>query len=386
MNIWAVDSLLETDLYKFSMMQIGLHRFSRELVEVEFKCRNGDIFTEAQYERICKEVDHLCTLRLQKEELDYLRTIRFLTQDFVDFLRLFQLSRDHITIAFDNGRISIKAKGSWLLVQLFEIYILKIVNTVYFADKNIYIVSGMKLLGDKIALVKQNPGFKFTDFGTRRAYNSVWHEYVVDRLVKEIPQQFVGTSNVFLAMKYNLTAIGTMAHEFIMLGQGIDVTLRNSQKHMLQSWVDEYRGDLGIALTDTVGMDAFLRDFDLYFAKLYDGLRHDSGDPYIWGEKAIEHYLKLKIDPKTKTLCYSDGLTFPKAIDIWNRFKDRANVSFGIGTNLTNDFEGSTPLNIVMKLTSVNGKPVAKLSDSPGKGMCHDDGYLTYLKSVFEVK
>jgi len=170
-----------------------------------------------------------------------------------------------------------------------------------------------------------------------------------------------------------------------MAGQGLDVTLRNSQKRMLQAWVDEYRGDLGYALTDTLGVDAFLRDFDLYFAKLYDGVRHDSGDPYEWGEKIIHHYESLKIDPRTKQLIFSDGLTMKKALDLFTHFEGKAKLSFGIGTHLTNDFPGVEPLNIVMKLTEVNGKPVAKISDSPGKGMCKDEQYLAYLKTVFGI-
>jgi len=168
-----------------------------------------------------------------------------------------------------------------------------------------------------------------------------------------------------------------------MVGQGReDVPLRNSQSSMLQAWVDEYRGDLGIALSDTVGIDAFLRDFDLYFAKLYDGLRHDSGDPFEWANKVINHYEKLGIDPSGKTLVFSDGLNVVKATEIWNAFRGRVKLSFDIGTNLTNDFDNIEPLQIVMKLTEVNGKPVAKISDSHGKGMCKDEAFLSYLKKV----
>jgi nicotinate phosphoribosyltransferase len=193
-----------------------------------------------------------------------------------------------------------------------------------------------------------------------------------------------GTSNVYLAKKLGMTPIGTMAHEFMQAFQALDVRLRDSQKAALEAWVHEYRGDLGIALTDVVGMDAFLRDFDLYFAKLFDGLRHDSGDPYIWGDKAIAHYKKLKIDPKTKILTFSDGLNLDKAWELHQYFKDRIKTSFGIGTNLTNDM-GITPINIVLKLVECNGQPVAKLSDSPGKTMINNNTYLAYLRQVFEV-
>lgn len=153
----------------------------------------------------------------------------------------------------------------------------------------------------------------------------------------------------------------------------------------MQAWVDEYRGDLGTALTDMVGMDAFLSDFDLYFAKLFDSLRHDSGNPIVWGEKALAHYAKLKIDAHTKRLVFSDGLDIPTAFEIYDHFSNRAMTGFGIGTNLTND-TGVPALNIVMKLVRCNGQPVCKISDTPGKSVCHDDTFLAYLRQVFQIE
>ena len=185
-------------------------------------------------------------------------------------------------------------------------------------------------------------------------------------------------------MKYNLIPIGTMAHEYLQASQALGPRLRDSQKFALEKWVQEYRGDLGIALTDVVGLDAFLRDFDLYFCKLFDGLRHDSGCPYEWTEKVLKFYESMKIDAKTKSLVYSDGLDFPKAIDLYKRFKNNAKLFFGIGTNLTNDL-GPKAINIVMKMVSCNGSPVAKVSDSAGKTMCKDEKFLAYLKEVFEI-
>jgi len=179
--------------------------------------------------------------------------------------------------------------------------------------------------------------------------------------------------------------IGTMAHEYLQSYQATGVRLRDHQKAALEDWVQEYRGDLGVALTDVVGMDAFLADFDLYFVKLFDGLRHDSGDPYVWGEKALAHYAKLRIDAHTKRLVFSDGLDVPAALALYRHFADRTQLGFGIGTNLSNDM-GLTPLHIVMKLTRCNGQPVAKLSDSPGKTMCDDQTFLAYLRQVFSIK
>jgi nicotinate phosphoribosyltransferase len=239
---------------------------------------------------------------------------------------------------------------------------------------------------DALAAHGSHP-FEFFDFGLRRRFSRNWQEEVVTTLKAEVPRFFKGTSNVHLAMKHGLTAMGTAAHEFMQTFQAVrDVPLRNSQKAALEAWVQTYRGDLGVALTDVVGMDAFLRDFDLYFAKLFDGLRHDSGDPFEWGEKALAHYAKLRLDAHTKRLVFSDSLNIEKAISLWRHFAQRTQTGFGIGTNLTHDFGPNFPaLEIVMKLVRCNGRPVAKLSDSPGKTICDDETFLAYLRSVFNV-
>ena len=224
--------------------------------------------------------------------------------------------------------------------------------------------------------------FVLFDFGLRRRYSATWHDEVVQRLASELPAHFRGTSNVYLAKRLGLTPSGTMAHEYLQAYQAFGFRLRDFQKAALEGWVQEYRGDLGVALTDIVGMDAFLRDFDLYFAKLFDGLRHDSGDPVVWGEKAIAHYHALRIDPASKRLVFSDSLNIPRALELYRHFKGRIQTGFGIGTDLSND----TPhpaLNIVMKITACNGQPVAKLSDEPGKTLCDDQTFLAYLRQVF---
>ncbi len=230
-------------------------------------------------------------------------------------------------------------------------------------------------------------GFKFSDFGTRRRFSHKWHSIVVDLLRRNIDSNiFVGTSNVYLAKKYSILAVGTNAHEYYQIGQGLPgVQLSESQKYMLQSWVNEYRGDLGIALTDTLGIDKFIKDFDLYFAKLYDGVRHDSGDPIAWGQKILAHYKNLRIDPRTKSLLFSDSLNFEKAFEIYKTFSKKARISFGIGTHIVNDFQPlQCPLNIVIKLRKVNDKAVAKISDDKGKETCDDNDFLEYLKKVIK--
>lgn len=393
-----ITSLLDNDLYKFTMLQAMLHQFPQTHGVYRFRCRNN---SEAVYpladikESLEQQLDMLCELRFLEDELEYLRGLRFIRSDFVDYLELFKLKRRFITISTDSkGRLLIDIEGPMIQAMFFEVFVLAIVNELYFnALSNPSVIEeGQRRLDDKVALLHQyakqqstdKPPFIVADFGTRRRFSKSWQAHVVETLHKAEPKIVSGTSNVYLAKQLGMTPIGTMAHEFMQAFQALDVRLRDSQKAALESWVHEYRGDLGIALTDVVGMDAFLRDFDLYFAKLFDGLRHDSGDPYIWGDKAIAHYQKLKIDPKTKILTFSDGLTLEKAWELHQYFKERIRTSFGIGTNLTNDM-GITPINIVLKLVECNGQPVAKLSDSPYKTMINNDTYLAYLRQVFEV-
>ncbi len=388
-----VRSLLETDLYKFTMWQALLHRHPDAQTEYAFVCRNQPAYPLAELKNdVERELDHLCSLAFAEDELDYLRKLRFIKSDFVDFLTVFRFQRKFITVSTDGPTLKIAAKGPLVHVMGFEIFVLYIVNELYFRrfDQHSAFAEGRKRLGDKIALLKNYAGertcrhpFEFFDFGVRRRFSAAWQEEVVATLAEAVPQYFKGTSNVYLAMKYNLVPIGTMAHEYLQAFQSFGVRLRDFQKAALEDWVQEYRGDLGTALTDVVGMDAFLADFDLYFAKLFDGLRHDSGDPVEWGEKALAHYARLRLDANTKRLVFSDGLDLPKALALHRHFADRTMTGFGIGTNLSND-TGIPALNIVMKLMSCNGQPVAKLSDSPGKTLCTDTTFLAYLSQVFQ--
>lgn len=393
-----IHSLLDTDLYKFTMLQVVLHQFPQTHSVYHFRCRNLD---DTAYpltdilDDLNQQLDLLCQLKFKEDELQYLRDMRFIKSDFVDYLELFQLKRRFIKASIDHeGRLDITIEGPMVQAMMFEIFVLAIVNELYFQRirSDEVLVEGQRRLEAKLELLKhyaqlqgsEEPPFLVSDFGTRRRYSFAWQKHVVEEFHKVAPHVFRGTSNVLLAKELGITPIGTMAHEFLQAFQALDVRLRNFQKAALETWVQEYRGDLGIALTDVVGMDAFLRDFDLYFAKLFDGLRHDSGDPYEWGDKAYEHYKKLKIDSKTKMLTFSDGLNLEKAWSLHQYFKDRFQVSFGIGTNLTNDM-GQTPLNIVLKLVECNRQSVAKISDSPGKTMTDNDTFLAYLRQVFDI-
>ncbi len=391
-----IKSLLDNDLYKFTMLQAMLHQFPQTHGVYRFRCRN---YRDAAYpltelkQELEEQLDALCELKFTQDELDYLRGLRFIKSDFVDYLELFSLKRRFIRVHTQDDLLNIDIEGPMIQAMFFEIFVLCLVSELYYQRLVTpeMMAEGQRRLDDKVRLVQSftqvasDPPFVVADFGTRRRFSRDWQAHVVATMHAACPEIFRGTSNVYLAKTLGITPIGTMAHEFLQAFQALDVRLRDSQKAALEAWVREYRGDLGIALTDVVGMDAFLRDFDLYFAKLFDGLRHDSGDPFVWGDKAIAHYNKLKIDPKTKILTFSDGLTFEKAWELHQYFKDRIKTSFGIGTNLTNDM-GIDQLNIVLKLVECNGQPVAKLSDSPGKTMIHNDTYLAYLRQVFEIK
>ncbi|MFN3629819.1 MAG: nicotinate phosphoribosyltransferase [Casimicrobiaceae bacterium] len=384
-----IRSLLDTDLYKFTMMQAVLHQFPGAQVEYRFKCRNEGVALAFLAETVNREVDALCELRFTEDELAYLRALRYVKSDFVDFLALFRFNRRHIDIRAEGDDLAISIRGPWLHTILFEIPVLAIVNEAYFratAPEPDY-AEGRRRLAEKIELVRALPkdlGFTFADYGTRRRFSYAWQHEVIETLRREVPGAFVGTSNVLLAKELGLLAVGTMAHEWLQAAQALGPRLRDCQRWAFQKWADEYRGDLGIALSDVAGLKAFMRDFDMYFCKLFDGARHDSGDPKAWGDALIAHYRANKVDPRTKTLVFSDGLTFPRAIELARYFHGRARVAFGIGTNLTNDL-GYTPLQIVIKMVRCDGQPVAKLSDTPGKTMCDDPSYLTYLKQVFEA-
>jgi len=380
-----IRSLLDTDLYKITQMQAVFHQFPTTHVKFKFKCRNKGINLAEHINEIKQEIYELENLKLTDKEFEYLKTIRFLKEDFLYFFKDFRLKpRQFVTVTDD---CEIEIEGPWAQTILFEIYILAIVNEVYFKYLAFYSDVDWKTIGnsrldEKTKILETAPeGFMISEFGTRRRFSQQWQEYiVVPKLMKT--GRLAGTSNVYLAMKYDLTPIGTMAHEWLQAGQATEVRLIESQKYMLDVWAREYRGDLGIALTDVIGMDAFLKDFDMFFAKLYDGCRHDSGDPYVWGEKLIAHYESMSIDPKTKFAIWSDGLNIPKSIDLYNTFHKRIKCGFGIGTDLTNDV-GFDPLQIVIKMIMCNGQPVAKLSDSSGKTMCEDDDFVKYLKKVF---
>jgi len=390
---WLIDSLMDSDLYKITMLQAFYHAPEFRTVDVEWKfvCRNRNGFNlAALIPEIMRQLEHLCTLSFTDDELAYLAEFSFIKIDFIEFLRIFRLDMRFVDLSPQGDDIELRFRGPLIHVTLFEIFSLAIISELH----TFMNCDGFKLqtaeqnLAEKIALLKQlgvTSGFSFADFGTRRRASKDWQKQVLLTLQRELPGFFSGTSNLHFARTLNLMPIGTMAHEWFQSWQAI-TRLADAQKAALEGWVREYRGRLGIALTDCYSMDSFIRDFsDPYFSKLYDGVRHDSGSPFVWGEKAISMYQRMGIDPRTKTLVFSDSLNFPRMIEIYNYFRGQIKLSFGIGTNLTNDV-GIQPLDMVIKLIAVNGKPVAKISDEPGKRVCEDPEYLRYLASVYGIE
>ncbi len=384
-----IASLLDTDIYKFSMMQVVLHQFPGAEVEYRFRCRSDGVDLTALIPALEREISHLCSLKLSDDELEYLGTLRYLKSDFVEFLRLFHLQERFVHIDVVDGQLDLRIRGPWLHTILFEVPLLAIISELY--ARHAYpehdLAEGRRRLSEKIGQVRaldRPDEFIFADFGTRRRFSRAWHDEVVATLVEELPNSLRGTSNLRLARQFGLVPIGTMAHEFIQACQALGPRLAETQRFAFEVWAREYRGDLGIALSDTYSLKAFLRDFDLYFCKLFDGARQDSGDPFVWAEAMIAHYRANRIDPKTRNLIFSDSLSIPKAAAIWERFRDQSNISFGIGTNLTND-TGAEPINIVIKMTECNGQPVVKLSDSPGKVVSTDQAYLAWVRQAFDV-
>ena len=385
-----ITSLLETDAYKFSMGQAIYHQFSDFKTTWSFKCRNEDVhFTKEMVDEIKRQLLLYTELRFKEDELEYLHDITWIKGSYVDFLRLWKPRYEDFTITTDAPcGLSIETKGTWLNTSMYEIPTLAIVNEVYFRmayDYDKLMDSFRERLDDKIAKLENGEYdlSAFSEFGMRRRLSGEAQDLAVKRL-KEAnigKSVFVGTSNVYLAKKYDIKAVGTMAHEWIMcVGQGNHKhNPAYSNWYALDAWVKEYGVLNGTALTDAITTDCFLKDFQLTYATLFSGVRHDSGSPFDWGDKMIAHYESLGIDPKTKTLLFSDSLDFERATEIKKYFEGRAKIAFGIGTFIANDTD-APPLNIVMKTTACNGMDVAKISDVEGKGMCKNPDYIHYLE------
>ncbi|ADO49102.1 nicotinate phosphoribosyltransferase [[Enterobacter] lignolyticus] len=386
----VLHSMLDTDAYKLHMQQAVFHHYYDVHVAAEFRCR-GDDLLGIYADAIREQVETMQSLKLQDDEYQWLSGLPFFKQDYLNWLREFRYDPRQVTVSNDNGKLNIRLEGPWREVIMWEVPLLAVISELVhrYRSPDVGIPLALETLEHKLADFSRmtadidTSAFRLMDFGTRRRFSRDVQQAIVERLQQE--PWFVGTSNYDLARRLSLTPMGTQAHEWFQAHQQISPELATSQRVALAAWLEEYPNQLGIALTDCITMDAFLRDFGPEFAQRYQGLRHDSGDPVEWGEKAIAHYEKLGIDPLSKVLVFSDNLDLGKAVELYRHFSSRVNLSFGIGTRLTCDLPQVKPLNIVIKLVECNGKPVAKLSDSPGKTICHDKAFVRALRKAFDL-
>lgn len=389
LNSPIIPSLLDTDLYKFTMMQCVKHQFPNTPVEYRLILRKS-IDLRPFRESIQAQIHALCQLKLKSDEITYLQSLGFFKNDFLDYLKSFSLPEKAITIDPHAEDLGLTLKGTWEETILFEVPLLAIVNEVYnnarLAGADAPYQEGRQRLQNKINYIKSTcPDLAFSEFGTRRRFSHAWQKEVISSLQQQLPRNLIGTSNLYFANLFKLPPIGTMAHEYLQACQVLAPSILGSQRFALNAWLKEYPHDLGIALTDSLTMDVFLSEFDRPLAERYQGLRQDSGDPIVWGEKAIAHYEKLGIDPQSKIFVFSDNLNPEKAKIIHEHFKGRCQVIFGIGTNLTNDL-GAPALDIVLKMIHTKNQPVIKITDSPGKTVCDDLTYLAKVKTLFNIK
>lgn len=370
-------SLLDNDMYKFTMGQAVFKLFPNEIVRYEFTDRNNTKYPPQFKNWLLSRISSLKELKFKKDELKWLQDNMPFDFTYLNFLKNFYFKPHYIKVDITNdGELKLVIEGPWFETIFYEVPLLAIISELYskfVADPAEY----LKEIKEKINKQKieklSNEFIPFSDFGTRRRSSFENHEKVINDFINytnENPfHSFIGTSNLYFAYKYNLKPIGTYAHEWIMF-HGAKFGYQDANKLSLKHWSKVFNGELGIALTDTYTSPIFLKSFDSYYARLYDGVRQDSGDPIKFGEQIIEHYKKLGINPKSKVIVFSDSLTYDKAIQIHNIFKGQIKVIFGIGTHLTNDI-GKKASNIVIKMSHIKDgnewKETIKLSDVEGK-------------------
>lgn len=384
-------TLLDTDAYKLHMQQAVFHRYYDVTVAAEFRCR-GDDMLGIYANEINEQIASMASLVLSDDEFAYLSGLPFFKADYLSWLRTFRYDPRQVSVRNHHGKLDIRISGPWREVIMWEVPLLALISEVVHRHRSPLVTPQMAVDKLKSKLVQfadltadlDMSRFRLMDFGTRRRFSHDVQLAIVSTLKQDFPW-LVGSSNYEVARQLGIAPVGTQAHEWFQAHQQISPVLANSQRAALQAWLEEYPDQLGIALTDCITMDAFLRDFGRGFATAYQGLRHDSGDPFEWGEKAIAHYQQLELDPQSKTLVFSDNLDLDKAVALYRQFGQRINVIFGIGTRLTCDIPEVKPLNIVIKLVECNGKPVAKLSDSPGKTICQDKAFVRALRKAFDL-
>ena len=381
------------DLYTFTVKRVVWERFSNVEVEYAFKNRDTDVDLLPLKDVIRAKIQELDGLSPDEPFIAKLRSLKYLSEPYLEALRQYKLDASHVEVGERDGKLDIRIRGPWFQTIDLEVPVLQLVNEAYYESIDSPAVrnEGDRRLTEKIARMKEfvrkesSPSsdahpYGIIEMGTRRAFAFDWHGHVLQRLFTEAPEAMLGTSNVYWGEQLGLRLFGTFSHQGPMAMQAL-VPIHQSQRIWFEIWNEVYRGNLGIALSDTLGSDMFFRDFDLALAKLYDGARQDSSDPIAWCDRFLAHLSALKIDPYRKTAVFSDSLDDLRSFEIWRRFSKRIRVQFGIGTFFTNDL-GVRPLSNVIKLVKCAGLPVAKLSDDPAKSQCEDPETLAYILHV----
>jgi len=370
-------SFYNNDQYKFSMQQAVLELYPDATVQYRFVNRGKQRFNEEFVRALKDNINRMADLQPDKLTTEWFKRLAFIKPWYVQYLKNYRYNPDEIYLALtpDND-LDLRIKGFWHSAILWEVPLLALISELYFflIDTKWSLDDQNDKINSKLRVLDNLPAF--ADFGTRRRRSAEHHLWVAK--VLKSSGSYVGTSNVEIAFKTGVKPIGTMAHEFVQ-GSSVLGGLRHANRYALDAWVKVYRGNLGIALSDTYGIEPFFEDFDLLLSKLYDGIRHDSGDPFVFMERAIQHYACMGIDPMSKTLVFSDSLNPEKALKIAEACKGRIKCSFGIGTNLTNDVTNSPPLNIVIKMWSLNTFPTVKLSEDPSKAVGTPDAIANAL-------
>lgn len=383
-----ITSILDDDLYKFTMQQCVFHQYPNVKAEYNFICRNKNIKLGFLIEQLKVELEYLKHLKLTENEFRFLQKLGFFKSDYLSELNKFKYDPDNeVVVGVSEGDLYVHIHGSWFQTILYEVKILAIINELYFNHVSISNIqdhrhTGYCRLRTKCDFLNSNNQIKFAEFGTRRRYSKEWQKEVLRELLIH-KTGLIGTSNLKLSMDFGIKPIGTQAHEYISAHIGLVNRIREAQKRAFHVWLQEYDDKLGTALSDTFTSQAFFKDFNVVLSNAFDGVRHDSGDPIIFGNNLIAHYKNMGINPTTKSLIFSDSLNVSKAEQLWKIFNRQIKVSFGIGTNLTNDV-GPIPLNIVIKMVGCSGVPVVKLSDDITKAI-GSPKIIQKLKEVYSL-
>ncbi|MGN6637456.1 MAG: nicotinate phosphoribosyltransferase [Mucilaginibacter sp.] len=383
-------SLLDNDFYKFTMQQAVVRLFPQAMARYHLINRGGHHFPPGFATALRERVDGMATLQLTRHEKQFLvNNCPYLDPLYLDFLEGYRFDPREVDIDQEGDRLTVAIEGHWYRTILWEVPLMAMICDLYYQMTGAIPIPDEEVISrtaEKIGRFR-SIGAKVAEFGTRRRYSYHVHRLVLESLRANGGSAFVGTSNVHLAMLYQTRPIGTHAHEWFMY-HAAAFGVKQANVLGLQHWVDVYRGDLGIALSDTYTTEVFFRQFDKLFAKLFDGVRQDSGDPLAFADRLIAHYQKMGVDPKSKTIIFTDSLDYEKAARISEHCHGRIGFSFGIGTNLSNDV-GVTPMNIVIKMTAA--KPfhadwtsVVKLSDSPGK-YTGDEETIGLVKAILNI-